>query len=179
MENTESLVDTLESYQHRLSRAFTVKLESLKQQVVGLEKRLIDPRRYLQDLTFRLDELMTRLENAAVNKIKQTSLKVKALEGSLKDPQAVIKQKKSELEMLEHKLSQSLKNKIEQLRLKLNTASVAMDSMSPLKVVERGYSITTSNKKVIKQALQVKKGDQLNIKLAKGELLATVEKVIK
>jgi len=179
VENTESLVETLESYTHRLTRAFNVKIESLKQQVAGLEKRLVDPRRYLQDLTFRLDELMTRLENASVNKINQARLKVKALEGSLKDPKDVIKQKKSELQMLQQKLTQNFNSKIEKLRLKLNTVSVAMDSMSPLKVVDRGYSITTVDKKVIKKSSQVKKGDEINIKLAKGEILATVDKVIK
>ncbi|WP_374028379.1 hypothetical protein ACES2J_00930 [Bdellovibrio bacteriovorus] len=33
-----------------------------------------------------------------------------------------------------------------------------LDSLSPLKVVERGYSIVTKNSEVIKSASQVKKG---------------------
>jgi len=179
VENTDNLLETLDSYQHRLNRAFNVKVESLKQKITGLEKRLIDPRRHLQDLTFRLDELITRLENATNNKIQQTKLKVQALEGSLKDPKSVIDQKRSQLEVLQSKLTQELKTKIDQLRLKLNTASVAMDSMSPLKVVDRGYSIATVNKKVIKKSSQVKKGDTINVKLAKGEVLATVDSIIK
>jgi exodeoxyribonuclease VII large subunit len=52
-----------------------------------------------------------------------------------------------------------------------------LDSLSPLKVVERGYSIVTKNDEVIKSSRQVAKGDVLDIRLAQGSLTAKVESV--
>ncbi len=179
VENSENLIETLNSYSQRLQRSTVVKLDSLKQSVLNLEKRLIDPRRHLQDLNFRLDELIVRLENSISNKIKQSSLKVTALKSGLKKPQDLILQKKSKLEFFEQALLQKMKDKIDSLKLKLGKTTVAMDSMSPLKVIERGYAITSKDNKIVKGSDQLNIDDEVNIKLAKGEVLATINKIIK
>ncbi len=55
----------------------------------------------------------------------------------------------------------------------LNTQLQALD---PLKVLSRGYSITSSHGKIIKDTALVNEGDDLETRLHKGKLLLTVKK---
>lgn len=60
----------------------------------------------------------------------------------------------------------------------LENAMARLDSMSPLKVLERGYSITQAKDgSIIRDAARVASGDEVRIRLAIGELGATVTEV--
>ena len=53
-----------------------------------------------------------------------------------------------------------------------------MEALSPLAVLERGYSIVTDkNGKTLKTIDQVKTGDNISIKLSDGRILADVQEV--
>jgi exodeoxyribonuclease VII large subunit len=43
-----------------------------------------------------------------------------------------------------------------------------LDTLSPLKVVDRGYSIATVKKAVVKSVKGLKKGDHLDVKVSDG-----------
>jgi exodeoxyribonuclease VII large subunit len=62
-------------------------------------------------------------------------------------------------------------------RLQKNLA--VLDSLNPLSVLQRGYSITRSLKSgaVIREAAQLCSEETVNIKLAKGNFQARVEKI--
>lgn len=61
---------------------------------------------------------------------------------------------------------------------RLTSAMVGLDSMSPLRVLDRGYSITqTQDGRVLRDAAGVAPGDMLGIRLAHGELTAEVKDV--
>jgi exodeoxyribonuclease VII large subunit len=50
-----------------------------------------------------------------------------------------------------------------------------LDSLSPLRVVERGFSIVQKDGKLIKSIDAVQIGDLINIRLSHGGLLAEVK----
>ena len=60
-----------------------------------------------------------------------------------------------------------------QEQLKQNTG--LLDAYSPLKVLERGYSITTSGKEVIHSVSQVKHGMDLSIRVSDGVIHAKAQ----
>lgn len=130
-------------------------LKTLSHKLRGLSSRLVDPRRRLQDLSQRNDDLMTRLELASKNIFQQRRQKLQ-----MRDLQLV---KASEASLVRKK------NRFERL------ASV-LDSISPLKVVDRGYSIVTKAGHVVKSADDLRAGDAISIRLAKGEAEATIVK---
>ena len=52
-----------------------------------------------------------------------------------------------------------------------------LEERSPFKILERGYSIAyDSSGKVLRSADQVALGDDISLRLARGELAATVKK---
>lgn len=62
IQNAEDLLQRIQLHKKRLWTALQSKLNLKKQKLENLGKRLIDPRRRLQDLIIRCDELSQRLE---------------------------------------------------------------------------------------------------------------------
>lgn len=56
----------------------------------------------------------------------------------------------------------------------LEKSANRLDALSPLKTLERGYSITSKEGKVIKKAEELKKGDKVEIRFADGEIEAEI-----
>lgn len=56
--------------------------------------------------------------------------------------------------------------------------SSVLDAVSPLKVVERGYSITRKEQVVVKTSSQLKVGDRVELVFAKGRAEAQIDKVL-
>ena len=54
-----------------------------------------------------------------------------------------------------------------------------LDSLSPLAVVDRGYSIATTNNKVLKSVKDVKAGEVVDVRLADGHFSAEVKSISK
>ncbi|MGB3057100.1 MAG: exodeoxyribonuclease VII large subunit, partial [Candidatus Omnitrophota bacterium] len=54
-----------------------------------------------------------------------------------------------------------------------------LEMLSPLAVLERGYSITFKGEKTVKTAAGLKAGDALRTRLARGEVFSTVKRIEK
>ena len=50
-----------------------------------------------------------------------------------------------------------------------------LKALNPLNMMDKGFSLVTSNDKIIRETKDVKVGDSLNIRLKKGSILAKVE----
>ena len=74
-------------------------------------------------------------------------------------------------------LKRALRYKIENTALELGSISGRLDALSPLKVLDRGYSITQKlpEKTVIKDSKNLKKEDEVLIKFLKGSAKCKVE----
>jgi exodeoxyribonuclease VII large subunit len=79
--------------QRRLIRAFAHHVQIHKQRVFQLSKRLVDPKRRLQDLALRCDELTERLQSALLRRFERLQMKVENLKSLLESlsPRHVVK----------------------------------------------------------------------------------------
>lgn len=72
------------------------------------------------------------------------------------------------------RLSTAYRLSVNNYSARLTAAVAALDSLSPLKVMSRGYSVASNNGKIIKKIDEVSNGDKIEIKLSDGKLLCTV-----
>jgi exodeoxyribonuclease VII large subunit len=171
------LENKIASLERMLRSQMEKKTKLLKEKALGLSKRLVDPKRRLQDLNLRNDELLTRLESAANRVFAEQRHHVRLLLQKLGSPTDLIKRKQKEIVFLSTRTEKALMFSLQKKSARMGRLMGILDSLSPLKVVDRGYSIVTKNDEVIKSASQVKVGDKLDIRLAEGSLTAVVDGV--
>ncbi len=169
------LSNKVDSAERMLRLTFEKKMKFLREKMLGLSKRLVDPKRRLQDLELRNDDLLNRLELAIQRRLQDRQHRVTLFRQKLGSPQDLIDRKKKDLSFLKARAEKALVYSVERKHSALTRVLAVLDSLSPLKVVDRGYSIVTKNKHVIKSANQVKKGDSLEIRLAEGSITVVVE----
>jgi exodeoxyribonuclease VII large subunit len=61
-------------------------------------------------------------------------------------------------------------------RQRLAAAQGKLDTLSPLAVLNRGYSITTADERILSDAADVTPGSEIVTRLARGRLTSTVTK---
>lgn len=94
----------------------------------------------------------------------------------LQSPRYYIDDKRLLLDHSQDRLLAAVNRKIYASREKYARLAAALDAMSPLKVLGRGYAIArTEDGNVIKKASDVKPGDRVTIRLKKDELRCVVE----
>jgi exodeoxyribonuclease VII large subunit len=96
----------------------------------------------------------------------------------LTDPRVYVQDKQLRLDSLQRRLGQSMERVLSVRKQRFGGAAAALDAMSPLKVLGRGYSMTTDARgTVITGAEQVQPGDRVQIQLRRGSLdCAVVER---
>ncbi len=150
------------------------KLFKLKSQNLFLtSKRLTDPKKKLQDYAFRNDELLSRLEQAAQTYLSHQRKDLQLLEKKLVSPQDVVLHFKAKIEKMHLQMSNSIQNQLSRYQFKVKNSMGLLDSFSPLKVVDRGYTLATKNKKVVRSIRDVQANDVIELKVKDG-LISTV-----
>lgn len=119
------------------------------------EKATIDKREILQ----QLDDYVNLMQNALKAKVKENIKIVKELD---------------------EKLIYILKDNLKNVQMKINYLNSVLESLNPVKVIERGYSITYNEKgEIIKDISQVVIGENIKTILANGEIISEVKKAVK
>jgi len=94
----------------------------------------------------------------------------------LQSPKYYIDDKRLLLDRLHDGLSGAMRVKIYSQREKYASLAAALDAMSPLKVLGRGYAIARrEDGKVVKKATDVKPGDRITVRMKKDEIKCVVE----
>ncbi|MSR57307.1 MAG: exodeoxyribonuclease VII large subunit [Planctomycetaceae bacterium] len=83
------------------------------------------------------------------------------------------------LDELDLRMQRALKQRVERARQQLAANSAALSALSPLKVLERGYSVTHRGDTgaVVRSADQVAPGETIRTRLHSGEVLSRVEQI--
>ena len=93
-------------------------------------------------------------------------------------PKLEIQKAISHLSEMQLKITTSTKSSVTKLNSQLTALGKTLDSLSPLKTLDRGYAVArdSKTKKIISNSEKVSINSQIDIKLAKGEIAAKVIK---
>ncbi len=149
-------------------------LKAQKQKLVILNHRLIDPQRRIQDLIQRNDDLSTRLNLSIQRYLQRRRDGIALLTKRLGTPDYVLQQKRASLETQNIRLKMLAERTLTQKKHRLEKLMGLLDSLSPLKVVDRGYSLVTKDGQLVKSVSQVNKGDCIDLQVTDGKISAQV-----
>jgi exodeoxyribonuclease VII large subunit len=169
--------------QAKLINTFSNYLRFLRTYLREFSKRLIDPRKRIQDLRLKTDDLTDRLIRVGHHEIKQHRERLHWRRSKLLtvSPALRLPYINNKLELLNHNLLSSFVIYIDKKRTSIRESKSKLAALSPLNILERGYSITqlTATNQVVRNAHSVQPGDRLQILLGSGSLEAETTKVHK
>ena len=180
---TDVMTD-IKNDQVRIFNAFRNKLNQLQQRLAKIQQSYIfkQPERLYDSYVQKIDMLNERLMNALKEKINQSDRKLNDLVYNLKinSPKNLIKEQQQVLQVQENQLKRNIMLLIQNKQNQLTQRVDALDHLSPLKVMSRGFSFTTNSEgKVVKKIDDIKKNDDIELKLIDGYAKATVNEVKK
>ena len=150
------IITLLNQINIRLNKALINKININKKHLEEIKKHYIftNPITIYQAKEMKFDSIVERLKYSLTNliHIKQNNYQEVATSIILQNPEILFDKKKNKY---------------------INILS-KLEALSPLKTLQRGYSITKKDNKVVNSIKELKKGDNINIELKDGNIDAKV-----
>ena len=127
-----------------------------------------------------LDSFSATMVTCLTRQIKSGRQHLRALSASptIVSPVGYLNQRRQGVLLLHNRLISSQTTLLEQRRRRFVEQAAKLDAMSPLKVLTRGYAITQADDgEVIRSVSQVRVGQNVEIKLNDGSLVAAVTQI--
>jgi len=167
--------------QTRLQRTAARNIEARQQQLRYVSSRLPHPARRLEERLQRLDELALRRNHAMQHLLRHRTAAIRMMQERLQQfsPRQRLAQYRLQNHNLAQRLQTGLRHRLQRQQQQLQHLAHALDTVSPLATLSRGYAIVTTagNDKIVRRASEVNPGDAIHTRLAQGRLVSTVTKI--
>jgi len=134
-----------------------------------------------REVLLRLDAQEARLRNAIQQRHLQTGRRIDDLDRRLVSAGSrVVERASSSVQQAESRLKSGLQRRLTELQTDILRQAAVLESLSPLKVLSRGYSVTLSNDgtRVIRSVSEIQAGETIVTRLPDGRLTSRVEDVL-
>ncbi|MGB9363866.1 MAG: exodeoxyribonuclease VII large subunit, partial [Candidatus Sulfotelmatobacter sp.] len=169
-----------EAVRERLVRAMERRLLEARHALMeraqhGTFSRMMDLIRQRQQ---KLDDLTFRLERGELQILERLRRRWEAVAAAVRhyDARRVLAGMRGELESQTAALAAGMRNLLLQHRVRAERMARALEMLSPLAILERGYALVFDTAgRLVKDAAQVRAGQEISARVARGEIRATVK----
>lgn len=162
-----------------LRSTFSKYIQNRRVLVSDVSKRLVHPKKKIQDLRLRVDDFTARLFRILINAIRQRRdhLGWKFEKLHAYNPLVQANNLKQKLKLLDDNLQYFIKMSVGAKVAMLRELTGRLQALSPEAILARGYSITRTipDAVVIRDSKKVDLGQNLEVKLYEGALTCRVE----
>jgi exodeoxyribonuclease VII large subunit len=140
----------------------------------GAFARMMDLIRQRQQ---RVDDLTYRLEREERLTLEKLRRRWESFAAAVRhyDARRVLAGMRRELEVESAALVGGMRNLLLQHKVRAERMTTALEALSPLAILERGYALVFDDAgQLVKEASQVKAGDEISARVARGEIRAVV-----
>ena len=161
-------------------------LNTLMKQKITLNKQMLNklnsfylfknPNKLFEDKKVKIDYLSDRLKDIFTYNLNLESNKAKNLIQTFNHQANLFTlEQKNHLNLINQTMEQLMKQKIKYEKEKLYYTLSKLNTLSPLKVLERGYAIVLKEDNVVLTVNELKTGDKIKIKMKDGSKNAIIE----
>jgi exodeoxyribonuclease VII large subunit len=176
----QEVEDQVERLDSRLEKAMRYQLLMGRQQLTELAQhgafgRMMDLIRRRQQ---KVDDLTNRLAHAQRDLLEAQRRRFETLASAVRhyDLRLVLAGLGKELNARVAAMAAAARNLLLQRRSRLERLTSQMEALSPVAILERGYALVfDSSGKLVKDAAQVKVGEDVTARLARGQIAATIK----
>jgi exodeoxyribonuclease VII large subunit len=171
------LNETLDGYKLLIANAVASLIKRESQELQNLSKRLRHPGDKLRELSQKLDNTETYIKKSIQNHLlsQRNNLSLQSSKLLQQSPARNLQESKHKLSDLSKILTFLISQISKEKQSSLLALSSTLEAVSPLAVLNRGYSIlTTKRGEVVTSEKEVETGEELIAKLKEGEIRTKV-----
>ena len=173
------LLRMLNDHVTRIGRGMNHCLARSREQVTGVQGKIRDPRRRIDENRLRLDECWSRLATTVQRSWRENRERAgRVLQLLLaQDPRHEIRAFSDGVGQLNKRLQGGMATLLDSKRKGWEKHVARLDAMSPLAILQRGYSIARRlpDGLILREAGEVGMNGQVSVRLHRGELICRVE----
>jgi exodeoxyribonuclease VII large subunit len=167
---------------HRLERAARFQVLQARQRLSRIPASRAEGRMaaLLRRMEQRLDDLGFRMENAVRQHIRAGQRYVADLAGAVlrHDPRQQLAHARGHFEACRTRLDRTLERTLDAARARLGALDARLNSLSPLRVLDRGYALVLDAQGVVVRSVQqVADGARVTTRLSDGEFTSNVTQI--
>ena len=175
------LINLVETLSSRMKNKILHLLETEKHRFLFLKQRLPELRLRVSDLQLRVDDLSSRIAPRIMHtlQLKEEIVRGREVRLLLRNPKQKIAEHLKTMALCDGALVESMRKLVDRSHQVVERCLRELDALSPLNVLQRGYSITRllPSYQVVKESTMLTEGDRVTTVLGKGEVLSRVEKI--
>lgn len=178
----ESLTTRLDEMRLRLISGISSGIKNRSERLEALSRDVREPGKRLADTWMRIDEIYSRLVGMMRFILrygwKRLSAEERAL--GLNSPANIMASAKQRLDFQKQSITRAMDLRLAETHTNLSFMEKRLEDLSPLSILNRGYSITRKlpEKMILTDVSSVGKGDLLQVLLAEGELECSIDRVV-
>lgn len=170
------------AYQQHLTQLMQNKLMERARHLDWLDKNLNQqhPGKQLKLKFLRLADLNSRLRNHLHNHLTQSKNQLTIQQAELMQfsPAYKVQQLKSKFTLLTSRLHNNIETQLQKNKSQLQLLSSTLNIVSPLSTLERGYTLTSTEKgKLIHSSQNLKIGDNIKTRFAKSTITSQIQSI--
>lgn len=175
------ILEELQKLQLQTIVAFRNILKMRSQQVQHLQQSYIfqEPQRLYEGYVQNVDILTEKLISLEKQQITTAEGSFKTLNSRLlaKTPASRIKMAKQNVEHLRQRTNNNITNRFSKYANDLNSLIGSLDTLSPLKIMSRGYTYVTRDTKVVKSIEDLSIDDKIQLNFSDGSANAVIKTI--
>jgi exodeoxyribonuclease VII large subunit len=174
------LVKRIGEMRSALRSGIVQRFQLMTERSVQLSRRLVHPRKMIMDYRLRLDDMLGRIVQACSRQVRENRDRLEMIQQRLArcSPQVLIEDLNILLKHYRQTLLSKMAFYLELRNTTFRATAGKLNALSPLAVLERGYSITRvlPGHVVVKDVAQVEVGQQVEVTVSRGEMVCRVER---
>jgi len=180
IDSKRQLEELVEALRRRLARAARYQLQQIKLRLTELSQHgaFARMREAIRRREQRVDELVYRLAQAEQKIIQAQMRRLSVASTRLRhlDLRLRLNYFHKQLDTQSASMQNAMRTGLTQRRARLDHLTAQLQALSPTNILERGYALVfDADGNLVKDAAQVKSGDEITAQLAKGKLGAVVK----
>jgi exodeoxyribonuclease VII large subunit len=181
VKNKQEIQKMLSYFKNRIRSQIEQTLQEYQSNLSHLRKGLINPQRRIETYLLRTDELSSRLALLASRMLKRHREKALHVQERifLRHPIQTINNLRQWISQRHDRAEMKVRHRVELEMQRVNGIRGKLESLSPLAILKRGYSITRSlpSLKILRDAAGLREGDRVEVKLFQDTLFCGIEKI--
>lgn len=159
------------------------RLQLLSERTLQISRRLVHPSKQIADYRLRLDETFGRIEQGFSRQLNSMENRLYVMKERLDrcSPRVMVDNLNVLLKHYHQTLFSAMQFCLQSQRATLRTTVAGLNALSPLAIMERGYSVTRAlpDYALVRDTQQVSVGQHVEVTVSRGTMICRIERKAK